>query len=175
MGNGGSIAFTNTSSTNATQFIWSFGDGAADSTSHSPVHSYAAAGYYTVQLIARNNRCADTTSVSITVSNSGAGATVDGVFEATTGVEDETEEQLAEAAIEVTIAMERMLISNDEAIEERVTISIFNLSGQRVLQEEFAILPQGQTDVNLSSLNQGMYTYGLQTDTTVLKSGEFVK
>lgn len=175
MGNGGSIAFTNTSSTNATQFIWSFGDGAADSTSHSPVHSYAAAGYYTVQLIARNNRCADTTSVSITVSNSGAGATVDGVFEATTGVEDETEEQLAEAAIEVTIAMERMLISNDEAIEERVTISIFNLSGQRVLQEEFAILPQGQTNVNLSSLNQGMYTYGLQTDTTVLKSGEFVK
>jgi hypothetical protein len=44
-----------------------------------------------------------------------------------------------------------------------------------VLQQEFAILPQGQTDVNLSSLNQGMYTYGLQTDTSVLKSGEFVK
>lgn len=172
---GGSIAFTNTSSPNANSFVWNFGDGQADSTVHSPVHSYAAAGWYTVQLIARNNRCADTTSVNITVSNSGAGANVEGVFEATTGVEDDTPEELAEAAIDVTIAMERMLITNDEAIEERVTLSIFNLSGQRVLEHQFAILPQGQSDVNLSTLNQGMYTYGLQTDTSILKSGEFVK
>lgn len=175
MGNGGSIAFTNTSSGNATEFMWDFGDGSADSTAHSPMHSYSEAGWYTVQLIARNSRCTDTTSVSITVSNSGPGASVGGVVEATTGIEDETEAELAEAAIEVTIASERMLIINDEAIEERVTVSIFSLSGQRVLQEEFAILPQGQTDVNLSSLNQGMYTYGLQTDTSILKSGEFFK
>jgi uncharacterized protein YfiM (DUF2279 family) len=175
LGNGGSIAFTNTSSGNATEFVWDFGDGSADSTSHSPVHSYASAGYYTVQLIARNSRCTDTTSVSITVSNAGPAVTFGGAAEATTGVEDETEAELAEAAIDVTIASERMLIINDEAIEERVTVSIFSLSGQRVLQQEFAILPQGQTDVNLSSLNQGMYTYGLQTDTSVLKSGEFVK
>jgi PKD repeat protein len=48
-----SISFTNLS-TNASSFIWDFGDGNF-STQTDPVHSYSAVGNYTVKLIARNN------------------------------------------------------------------------------------------------------------------------
>lgn len=47
------ITFTNLSS-NATNFIWDFGDGQS-STATNPVHSYANPGTYTVKLIARNS------------------------------------------------------------------------------------------------------------------------
>lgn len=47
------ISFTNLSS-NATNFIWDFGDGQS-STATDPVHSYANPGTYTVKLIARNS------------------------------------------------------------------------------------------------------------------------
>ena len=44
--------FTNLSSENAKTFEWNFGDGAT-STERNPMHSYAAAGTYTVRLTAR--------------------------------------------------------------------------------------------------------------------------
>ncbi|MBK9046013.1 MAG: PKD domain-containing protein [Bacteroidetes bacterium] len=48
-----SISFTNLS-TNATSYIWDFGDGNF-STLTDPTHSYSSPGFYTVKLIARNN------------------------------------------------------------------------------------------------------------------------
>lgn len=57
----GSITFNNTSS-NATIYKWSFGDG-SNSTATSPTHTYAMPGLYTVQLIATNYLgCSDTIS-----------------------------------------------------------------------------------------------------------------
>ncbi|MBK8414589.1 MAG: PKD domain-containing protein [Bacteroidetes bacterium] len=46
-------AFANLS-TNATSYIWDFGDGNF-STLTDPTHSYSSPGFYTVKLIARNN------------------------------------------------------------------------------------------------------------------------
>lgn len=52
-------AFTNLSS-NATSFLWNFGDGSS-STDNNPWHQYTAGGQYTVMLIAENDGCpADT-------------------------------------------------------------------------------------------------------------------
>jgi len=51
--NGLTTAFTNTS-TNATSFIWNFGDG-SNSTASDPSHTYANDGVYTVTLTATNN------------------------------------------------------------------------------------------------------------------------
>lgn len=56
----GSIKFLNSSSSNATEYIWNFGDGTATSSSREPSHSYDAAGSYTVTLIAKNTNGADT-------------------------------------------------------------------------------------------------------------------
>ena len=51
--NGLEIQFTNTSS-DATAYLWNFGDGIT-STEVSPVHTYSAAGEYTVSLTAQND------------------------------------------------------------------------------------------------------------------------
>lgn len=54
------LNFQNTSSTNATQFQWSFGDGAT-SNQENPSHQYNSAGIYEVTLIVNtDNSCADT-------------------------------------------------------------------------------------------------------------------
>lgn len=51
--NGTNVAFTNTS-TNATSYAWTFGDGGT-STATNPTHTYATDGVYTVVLSAMNN------------------------------------------------------------------------------------------------------------------------
>ena len=66
--NTGGVQFTN-SSTNATSYVWNFGDGQT-STDVSPTHAYASSGTYNVSLIATNsNMCnsPDTFNLSITV------------------------------------------------------------------------------------------------------------
>jgi PKD repeat protein len=45
------VAFANTS-TNATSYVWSFGDGSASTTATSPVHTFARPGTYNVSLMA---------------------------------------------------------------------------------------------------------------------------
>ena len=55
------VVFNNTT-TNATNFIWNFGDGGM-STDQFPVHTYATEGTYTVTLFASVGSCADSDSV----------------------------------------------------------------------------------------------------------------
>ena len=52
------VTFTNTS-TNATSYLWQFGDGGT-STATNPTHVYGDPGQYTVTLIAYNGGCTDT-------------------------------------------------------------------------------------------------------------------
>jgi PKD repeat protein len=65
---GTSVAFTNASSSGANQFFWNFGD-STSSNAASPIHTFAAAGTYTVCFTARDtiNGCADTVCKSISV------------------------------------------------------------------------------------------------------------
>lgn len=65
---GGDVTFTNTS-TNATSYVWDFGDGSATSTAANPTHAYATAGTYTVTLRAiASADCDATTTKSVTIS-----------------------------------------------------------------------------------------------------------
>ncbi len=59
------VNFTNTS-TNATSYLWAFGDGST-STDVNPGHTYATAGTYTVTLIADNGNCSDVTTQNVTI------------------------------------------------------------------------------------------------------------
>lgn len=58
-------AFTNTSS-GATAYLWSFGDGITATVEH-PVHTYAAGGSYDVTLLASNSSCSDEFSATLVV------------------------------------------------------------------------------------------------------------
>ncbi|MBU0489884.1 MAG: S8 family serine peptidase [Bacteroidetes bacterium] len=60
-----SVDFTN-ASTDATTYVWTFGDGNSGSTAD-PTHVYAADGTYTVTLVAINGCGSDTTQQSVTV------------------------------------------------------------------------------------------------------------
>lgn len=65
---GAPITFTN-NSTNATSYLWNFGD-ASTSTATNPSHTYAAAGTYTVTLVAFNSTTcilSDTATTVVTI------------------------------------------------------------------------------------------------------------
>lgn len=62
--------FTNSSSSNANNFLWTFGDGSSLSTKN-PTHTYTASGSYSVCLIARDTikGCVDTLCKTISLNN----------------------------------------------------------------------------------------------------------
>ncbi|MCX6209261.1 MAG: PKD domain-containing protein, partial [Bacteroidetes bacterium] len=63
---GNNFVFTNTSS-NATNYVWSFGDNVGSATTN-PSHSYSSVGNFVVSLIATNiNGCIDTSKTNVTV------------------------------------------------------------------------------------------------------------
>ncbi len=61
------VSFSNFSQ-NATSYAWAFGDGNT-STEESPTHTYAAAGVYTVELTASNDKGSATKSETITITD----------------------------------------------------------------------------------------------------------
>lgn len=63
------VVFSN-SSTNATTYFWTFGDGSS-STLNNPSYTYSATGQYMVTLIASNSCATDTQQFLITITNTG--------------------------------------------------------------------------------------------------------
>ncbi len=53
------VNFSDLSTGNITQWLWSFGDGGT-STAQNPAHHYQDTGYFTIRLIVWNNNCPDT-------------------------------------------------------------------------------------------------------------------
>lgn len=64
------VNFTNLSS-NATSYLWNFGDGTTSSSTN-PTHTYTSGGNYTVTLKATNNAGSNQTSKTVTVKNTPA-------------------------------------------------------------------------------------------------------
>ena len=60
------VSFTDTSTGGPVSWLWDFGDGAA-STAQNPVHTYAAAGSYTVTMTARNTAGQSSATKTVTV------------------------------------------------------------------------------------------------------------
>ncbi len=63
---GESVSFTDNSSQDPTSWMWDFGDGNT-STMQNPTHTYAAAGTYTVTLVASNSTGSSTNSPNLTI------------------------------------------------------------------------------------------------------------
>lgn len=172
--NGGMFTFINNSSFNANRYVWDFGDGNLDSTNYEPQHAYESWGNYNVKLIAANELCADTAYISLSVTGM-PGGTGDGSDMAGLAGEDPHDDGLEEAGISVIVLPERLRITAEEQVNEPVNVTIFNLAGQQVIAQEFGNLEVGNTEMDISSLRQGLYTYGVQTSTRLLESGEFAK
>jgi gliding motility-associated-like protein len=61
------ITFTNASDTNATNFLWDFGDGTATSIDVNPIHAYQDTGTYTITMSAEYNGCPNTVVFTDTI------------------------------------------------------------------------------------------------------------
>ena len=65
--NGNQVNFVDKSTGGPTSWSWSFGDGSAISTQQNPIHTYAAAGAYTVSLNAKNAAGETSTTKVVTI------------------------------------------------------------------------------------------------------------
>lgn len=82
---GASVSFTDRSSGSPARWSWSFGDGSTSS-AQNPTHAYAAAGQYTVTLVASNATSSSTATKQLTVSSASAYRTLVSVAAQTPGV-----------------------------------------------------------------------------------------
>ena len=141
--------FTNTS-TNATGYIWNFGDGSPTSNLTNPTHTYSTAGTFVVTLYTFNGQCMDSISQTIIL--------------LTTGLNPPA----ANASLNVfpdpaTDHLVVSLTSPDAGKEWIITVS--DLLGQLVASDKI-ISTSGTAEATLSltNLSKGIYTLQLQNN-----------
>lgn len=96
------VTFTNASK-DATEYAWDFGDGAEISKEENPVHTYAAAGTYSVKLTAKNAAGENSATESVTVEAKAFEIAIDGNF---SDWNDLPADKLAEASLDDMGTME---------------------------------------------------------------------
>ncbi len=143
--NGLTATFTN-SSTNASSFLWDFGDGMT-STQANPIHTYTAPGNYVVSLSATNLCRTHTKMANIGVS---------GVNE----LDNQVEIRILPNPTVGDFAAEL-----DSRINGLVKLILFDASGRKVTGKEI-MLKQGISRVAFENLNlpKGLYQLNIQAD-----------
>jgi PKD repeat protein len=144
------VQFTNTS-TNATSYLWNFGDGSPDETVQDPNHNFLTGGLLTVTLIASNSCSSDTTTMVIDILGaveSGFGSGVVSVFP------NPNEGQF-------NLSLENVSAGN-------LTLSVFNAMGTLAFEKQIdhaggaALLPLDQ-----ALLSHGIYFIQLTSSDAV--------
>lgn len=142
--NGLNVQFVN-SSTNASSYLWDFGDGSFAS-AENPAHTYESPGTYDVTLIAYTNHCGENSSTQI--------------------VNLITDLNIIEADNLIRIypnpSLGSLFLEIDNPGIKNVDLSVFNLRGQLVYAEEIQI--ESSTRINLTYLSQGIYFIKIKSD-----------
>ena len=145
---GNYLAYNYSTGTNLT-YIWSWGDGTS-STGTTPNHTYASAGYYSIQLKVTNGGCADSVSVNYFVSKMKGTAAmhrISVVAKNTTGIQN-----ISNEAISVFPNPTHDMLNIKFNNQENLLVKIYSINGQKV-KEATTIANQ----VNISELPNGMY------------------
>lgn len=137
------IATMTNISTNATSYIWNFGDGNT-STEVNPIHTYAQDGQYTIQLIAINDCGSDTITHDLTILG--------------IGVDNQTEKSHIDIYPMPVSDLLTLRINNSNSLAEEISFSFYNNIGQIVLNGTL-IIKEGQNsyEINLGNLPSGCY------------------
>jgi len=138
--NGATIDFTNSSS-GATSYVWSFGDG-TNGTSANISHTYAVSGNYTVSLVATNDCGSDTTSQTISV-------TVD-------GIDDHSIDNSISCSPNPGNGIFNLVINS--SVSAKTDLTIYNLTGSLIYQETI----DGHSgklvkQIDISTFGKGVY------------------
>lgn len=143
----GKVRFTAVNAANGTSYLWNFGDNTT-STDISPVHVYAAPGYYQVTLTV-SNRCDE-----VTVNQS---YMID-----FTPVGTEKIETSFGVGVYPNPATDKLTV---EVLTENTTINnvkVFNTMGQLIMDIEK--INTGKTIIPVKELPAGIYTFKVETD-----------
>lgn len=144
---GAVVDFTNASSGNATSFAWDFGDGGS-STDENPSYTYAANGTYTVTLVA-TGPCGDST-VTQTVEMT------------TVGVDNGLSRFVS---IYPNPSNGKFTVAFSEMNASQVTVSVYNVHGQEILNEvSDQTVGNFTTDMDISNHPEGTYLLKIEID-----------
>ncbi len=131
---------TNTS-TNATSYLWNFGDGAT-STSASPSHTYAASGIYNVTLYASNNCDIDSLTLTVQISS---------------GIDDFSTSNVVSIFPNPNTGIFTIIANNSDASE--LEISVYDIAGKCQFADSFhKSAGDYLKTLNLTNLAKGLYT-----------------
>lgn len=142
---GDDVAFTN-AATNATGYSWNFGDGNT-STDADPVHTYAFAGQYTVELVVTNGACQESYSQVITI----AEKLVNGVDEVLGG---QINMYVYGTDLYITLAN----------LETKSTVDVFDLTGRKVIATTTLEMINGDFVISLGTVVNGYYFVRLSNE-----------
>lgn len=141
--NGMQVAFNGNASTNASRYIWDFGDGTVDSSSLSPTHTYATPSLsYLVNLDVYND-CADKVSLSYRLDQ--------------IGLDEQT--LVPDFDVYPNPTTDMITVSWDDKDSKELLIRIVNLNGQLLMEKRPSkeeILNQ-RIKIDLSELPAAMY------------------
>ncbi|WP_160164082.1 choice-of-anchor B family protein [Nafulsella turpanensis] len=143
----GQVIFTNLS-TNGTSYTWDFGDGSEPVEEENPTHQYTSHGPFEVRL---------------EVSNDCGSAVFTQTISPITGIEDK---ELAEKLeIYPNPAKETLHISYRNSPAKVNAISLYSLSGQRLLHQQLKASQDGEAhQIDVSKLAKGVYYLKLTSE-----------
>ena len=141
------VQFTDISA-NATSWAWDFGDGNS-STAQNPLHSYATAGTYTVELIANGNTSCPYTQI-ITVSASG-----------TVQIGNDFNAELSPNPSSIST-----VLRFNTALKEQVLLQIISVDG-RILRETVVQAGESSKELDLKGFVPAMYLLRISGKSTV--------
>ena len=147
------VSFTNTS-TNASEYFWSFGDGDTSTTAQ-PTHTYAAPGQYTVTLVASKCGQSDTLTQTVSISVNSTPAATDAGF-----------------ALSVYPNPATKTLTLQHTIPGNLRYKIVNLYGAQV---QTGTVNAMQQQLSVSSLADGLYFLQLLDGEKILGQQKFIK
>lgn len=150
----GNVELTN-NSTNATEYIWDFGDGTGTYPTVNPIHVYTSPGTYTISLTAINYNCTTTTTQSIIVVEFGVGIG----------------EILSDDGFTVYPNPNTGLFTVELELSDAsdLQIELNNVLGQRVYQNSLEQRSYWRKDFDMSSYVKGVYLLRIATSKGVLQ------
>jgi PKD repeat protein len=160
------VTFTDTSSPQATSWLWIFDDGGI-STEQSPTHTFTTAGTHRVALIASNGSGSSQTikDVAVSASTSGGGAATSSLrfFETRDGQRWRLPE--VEIYSDESVWLELMSYASEETV---AYLRFLDRNGEAILERQLSIVP-GQAAVNdISAYGlEGIYTLEIVADRKV--------
>ncbi len=149
--NGLEVSFTNTSS-NATNYIWDFGDEIA-SLQSSPTHTYNQPGNYTVKLIAENANCSDTTTIQLSI---------------TVGIEEKAAFNSIRLYPNPTANI--FTVSMDLVNSTDIEVAVYDITGKQVaaIHNDKVMAGFHNVKVDMSNMNNGLYIVTIKAEKAVV-------